>query len=113
MLCKTPIIQIVCERTEISRATYYRWRKEDLSFLDAAEQALNQGIELVNDLAEATLINNIKSNNMTAITYWLSHRKKEYRPKTNTFKLEYGQRLTNEEARAIRRATIDSKLYDE
>ena len=27
-LQKAPIVQIACEKTGISRATYYRWRKE-------------------------------------------------------------------------------------
>ena len=28
-LKKTPIVQVVCEKIGVSRASYYRWRKDD------------------------------------------------------------------------------------
>ena len=31
-LKKNPIIQFVCERSGVSRATFYRWQKEDADF---------------------------------------------------------------------------------
>ena len=70
-LKKAPIIQLVCEKLNIGRATYYRWRTRDKKFAKEADQALLEGKLLINDLAEAKLIGAIKEQNMTAILYWL------------------------------------------
>jgi len=75
---KTPIIQVACEKTGIGRATYYRWRKEDESFRDKSDEALAEGIHLINDLAESQLISAIKDKHMTAIIFWLKHHHKAY-----------------------------------
>jgi len=61
MLKKTPIIQIVCERSNVARATYYRWRKEDPEFAKQADEALSQGTLIINDLAESKLISSIQN----------------------------------------------------
>ena len=50
---KTPIIQIVCEKTWISRATYYRWIKEDKEFAKNSRESLLKWISIMNDLAES------------------------------------------------------------
>ena len=72
-LKKTPIIQVVCEKLEISRATYYRWRKSDTEFARDADEAIATGASLINDLAESQLISAIKDKNLTAIIFWLKH----------------------------------------
>jgi Helix-turn-helix of insertion element transposase len=77
-LRKTPIVQAVCEKLNISRATYYRWRKEDKEFTKTADEALGDGSLLVNDLAESQLISAIKEKNMGAIIYWLRHHHPSY-----------------------------------
>ncbi|GEM_PF-430106 len=71
ILKKTPIVQIACERIGVSRASYYRWRKENVEFAKKSDQALFDGSLLVNDMAESYLINAIKEKNMTAIIFWL------------------------------------------
>lgn len=76
---KTPIIQIACEKTGVSRATYYRWRKSDAKFREESDQALLDGAALVNDMAESQLISAIRSQNMTAIIFWLKHHHKDYK----------------------------------
>jgi predicted DNA binding protein len=80
-LKKTPIIQIVCERTNIARATYYRWRKEDSKFAKLADEAIIEGCLLINDMAESQLISAIKDKNMTAIALWLRNHHKVYTDK--------------------------------
>ena len=52
-LKEMPIIQIACKRVGVSRATYYRWRKEDKEFLRLAEDAMEQGYAFVNDMSES------------------------------------------------------------
>lgn len=78
MLKKTPIIQIVCDKTGVSRATYYRWKKEDATFAKQAEEALDDGAKLVSDLAESQLISAIRSGNLTAIIFWLKYHHPAY-----------------------------------
>ena len=77
-LRKTPIVQLVCEKSGIGRATYYRWRKEDQSFAEMADQALQESVSLINDLAESQLLSSIRDRNMTAIIFWLKYRHKSY-----------------------------------
>jgi len=77
-LKKTPIIQIACEKAGISRATYYRWRKDDKEFDEQAEESLLSGIALINDMAESQLISAIKDKKLTAIIFWLKNRHQNY-----------------------------------
>lgn len=78
---RTPIIQIACEKSGISRATYYRWKKDDPDFREKAEEALMDGESLINDMAESQLISAIRDQNMTAIIFWLKNHHKKYRNK--------------------------------
>src|SRR5688572_4418894 len=88
-LRKTPIVQIACEKTGISRMTYYRWKKEDENFSREADEAMGEGNLLINDLAESQLVAAIKDRNMTAIMNWLRHHHPAY-----TDKLEVTHRNT-------------------
>lgn len=80
-LKKTPIVQVACEKTGVSRATYYRWRKEDPEFADNADIAIDEGLNLINDMAESQLISAIKDRNLTGIIFWLKNHHKNYSPK--------------------------------
>ena len=80
-LKKTPILQFAVERTGISRATYYRMRKESPEFGKAVDDALAEGVLLVNDLSESQLIGLIKDRKFQAISMWLTHNHKKYKPK--------------------------------
>ena len=55
-LSKYPIIQVACEKSGISRATYYRWCDEDDVFFEKAQTQLQKGKDLVNDMAESNII---------------------------------------------------------
>lgn len=78
---KTPIIQLACEKTGVGRATYYRWRREDSEFARNCDDALQESVGLMNDMAESQLLSAIKEKNMTAIIFWLKHRHKGYSTK--------------------------------
>ncbi len=93
-LKKTPIIQIVCERTNIARATYYRWRKEDSKFAKLADEAIIEGCLLINDMAESQLMSAIKDRNMTAIIFWLKSHHKAY---TNKLEIKGNLQYSNED----------------
>ena len=84
LLRKTPIVQIVCERTGVSRATFYRWKEKDKVFAKQADESLTQGSNLINDLAESHLISRIKEQDLTAIIFWLKNHHSQYRNEAKT-----------------------------
>ncbi len=91
-LRKTPIIQLACEKTGISRMTYYRLRRESQKFKRAADEALAQGELLINDLSEGVLISLIKEKNFQAVSLWL----KQHHPKYAA-RLEISGRIEHED----------------
>lgn len=80
-LKKTPIIQMVCEKLNIGRTTFYRWKREDVEFSKACDEAIEDGCLLVNDLAESQLMAAIRDQNMTAIVLWLRTHHPRYKNK--------------------------------
>ena len=105
-LRKTPVVQIVCEKAGVSRASYYRWKKEDKKFAEAADEAMTEGEMLISDLSETQLINLIRSKNFQAIQLWL----KTHNPKYGN-KVEISgnlncsdEELTPEQANIVRQA---------
>ncbi|MBI3633850.1 MAG: hypothetical protein HY226_06220 [Candidatus Vogelbacteria bacterium] len=83
-LRRYPIIQVVCEKSEVSRATYYRWRDENPMFAQAADAAMTEGEEMFNDLAEHQLLSLMKDKHWPSIHYWLNKR----HPKFNQTKVQ-------------------------
>ncbi len=103
-LRKTPIVQIACEKLDISRATFYRWKSEDKEFAVAVDEAMRSGQLLINDLAEAQLIGAIKDRNFAAVTYWLKHHHSDY---TTTIQIKHAlqdETLTPEQEAVVREA---------
>jgi predicted site-specific integrase-resolvase len=92
-LKEIPIIQIVCKKTGISRATYYRWQQEDKDFKRKSRDSLDQGIEFINDMSESQLITLIREKKMPAIAMWLKNNHKRYGFKGR----EYTPVATNED----------------
>ena len=104
-LKKTPIVQITCEKVGIGRATYYRWRKDDKVFSRQADEALSEGVHLMNDMAESQLLSAIKSQNLTAIIFWLKHRHKSY-----TQKFEVTAKIDNPDLTEEQQAMVQKAL---
>lgn len=104
-LKKTPIVQIVCEKSGVGRATYYRWRKEDPEFSRLADQAISEGQLLVNDLAESQLISAIRDKNLSAIVFWLKTHHPSYASKLEiTGKIKHEEQLTPEQEALVMKA---------
>lgn len=81
-----PNVSLACEKVGLSRNTVYRWCREDPEFKARLDEALESGVESVNDLAESKLIANINNGNMRAIQYWLDNNKKTYiKPRAKNF----------------------------
>lgn len=77
---RIPIIEIACKRTGVARSTFYRWVEGDDGFRDEVQQALEKGVDVINDMAESKLINGIKEDRWPAIFFWLRHNHPKYRP---------------------------------
>ncbi|MEX0909914.1 MAG: phBC6A51 family helix-turn-helix protein [Candidatus Paceibacterota bacterium] len=92
ILERTPVVQVACERAGISRATLYRWKKEDKEFAKKANKAIGEGTELVNDMAVSQLISAIKDKNIGAIRFWLQNNDARY-----TNKLEVSANIRRED----------------
>ena len=103
---KTPIVEAACKQIGLPRSTYYRWRKDDEAFAELCDETIELSIGRINDLAESQLINAIKNQNMTAITFWLKHHHGKYR---NRLEIDahiqtVQQELTPEQAEVVARA---------
>lgn len=103
-LKKTPIIQIACEKTGISRMTFYRWKKEDKEFAKAVDESILDGRYVVNDLAEATLVNEIKRNDLKAVIYWLKNHHPDYAATLNLKHTFESDEMTPEQETLVREA---------
>ncbi len=105
-LAKTPIVEVACKQAGVPRSTYYRWRKDDPSFAEACDEAIEHSSDLINDLAESQLINAIKDKSMPAITFWLKHHHKSYKTRIELdAKLQtVQQELTTEQTAIVSRA---------
>ena len=103
---KTPIVEAACKKAGLPRSTYYRWRKDDEDFANLCDETIDLSVGRINDLAESQLINAIKNQNMTAITFWLKHHHGKYR---NRLEIDariqaVQQELTPEQAEVVARA---------
>lgn len=80
-LKKIPIVQVACEKVNLSRNSIYRWRKNDTDFLTAMDEAMKEGEDLVNDMSESQLLSMIKDKEWHAISFWLRHRNPKFKDK--------------------------------
>lgn len=111
-LRKVPIVQVACERVNISRNSIYRWRNDDPKFRAEMDEALTEGDALVSDMSESQLLTLIKEKNWQAISFWLRHRSPRFRDSMDvsvkTAKEE--PELTPEQKKIIRKALNTARL---
>ena len=103
-LQKFPIVQIACEKSGVSRATFYRFCKDDEAFSKKAEEALGVGISMMNDMAETNLLSSIRDKNMSGIAFWLKHRHPAYSTRVQVEATVRDFTLTAEQQALVRRA---------
>lgn len=109
-----PIIEVACNKAGIARATYYRWRKNDSTFTKSADDAINAGVNYINDLAESKLLSEINGGNLTAVLYWLNHRHSAYSNKVEiTTATKQSEKLTPEQQKAVKQALALTGLLKE
>ena len=104
-LHKTPIVQIVCSQSGISRATYYRWIAEDKKFQKDTNEAIRTGELFINDLSESQIITLIKEKNWSAISFWLRHHHAKYADKLRIeANIHNDEKLTPEQKKTVKKA---------
>jgi hypothetical protein len=101
---KVPIVQVACEKTNLSRNTVYRWRKEDITFAKKMDESLASGVSLVSDMGEVQVITLIKEKNWPAIRFWLQHRSDNYKNKLEVTTKKDDGVLTSAQAKIIKQA---------
>ncbi|MFZ2193552.1 MAG: phBC6A51 family helix-turn-helix protein [Candidatus Moraniibacteriota bacterium] len=105
-LAKLPIVQVAVQKAGVSRATYYRWRIADKQFAEDADEAIEEGVQMINDLSESQLISAIKNNNFSAVRFWLQNRHRAYANKVEVFDRDKSdnQELTDEQKKIVEKA---------
>lgn len=112
-LTKVPIVQVACEKTGVSRNSVYKWRKADPAFAKKMDQALIEGVALVNDMGESQLLTLIKEKNYSAIAFWLRHRNDNYKQKLEVRHESIHTDLTDEQKDIINKTlTILKDTYE-
>lgn len=109
-LAHIPIIQVACEKTGLSRNSVYRWRKDDSVFAKKMDEALADGVALVNDMSESQLLNLIKEKNWPAISFWLKHRNDNYKNKLEITTKDDPEELTPAQAKVVKQALKLAKI---
>ena len=109
-LARIPIIQVACEKTGLSRNSVYRWRREDVAFAKKMDEALAEGVALVNDMSESQLLNLIKEKNWPAISFWLRHRNDNYKNKLEITTKNDSEELTPAQAKVVKQALKLAKI---
>lgn len=109
-LARIPIIQVACEKTGLSRNSVYRWRKEDTAFAKRMDEAIAEGVALVNDMSESQLLNLIKEKNWPAISFWLKHRNDNYKNKLEITTKDDPEELTPAQAKVVKQALKLAKI---
>jgi len=104
---KTPIIEAACKAVGLPRSTFYRWCKNDPEFAEQCDEVIEQSVGRINDLAESQLINAIKNQNMSAITFWLRHHHRSYR---NRVEVEANLQAIQQELTPEQTALIEKAL---
>lgn len=77
-LSEMPIVEAACKKAGVSRASYYRWLKEDDDFRRDVERAIHEGDDRINGLAESKVVSKIQDGDMRAIVFWLNNRSPRY-----------------------------------
>lgn len=106
-----PIIQPACDRCGISRSTLYRWKSKDKKFSDKIDKAIDEGRQLVCELAESKLMLAIKEDNLRAIFFWLKNNDVRYSDKLEvrgTVSTSYV--LSSEQEASIKKALLLSGI---
>jgi len=88
-LIKEGNIFVACAKVGINRTTPYQWEKKNKKFKKQFREAIRIGRANTCDIAEHTLMINVKKGKMEAIKYQLSHNSPRYKPKRTNVVIEH------------------------
>ena len=133
-LRKIPIVQVACEKVDVSRNTVYRELSEfvsfklphgglalwlevcpaidmnkllkDAEFAKAMDEALVDGEAVVNDMSESQLLSKIKNGEWPPIAFWLRKRHPKFKDRLEIIGTLQGpqEELTPEEEAVVKEA---------
>lgn len=72
-LKESPVVKLACNKAGVSRQSHYRWMQESSHYKSSVEDAIEQGVALINDMAETQLHVGIQSGEFKFIKYWMDH----------------------------------------
>jgi len=99
-LLVNPIISIACKKAGVSKATFYRWQKIFPKFSNQCSLSRMMGIDNINDLAESSLIKNIREGDFKSTKFWLETNHPAYKSNNSNFTYDF-QKLLDENARLV------------
>lgn len=105
-LKKSPIIEVACQKTGIARSTFYRWKTGSKAFAKKVDEALEEGTNLINEVAESMLISAIQDKNMSGIMFWLRNRHPEFKTRVEVTTKHEDKELTKEQKELIKQAIL-------
>lgn len=82
-------VLVSCTRVGIDRSTTYRWAKQDKKFSKEFKEAIRMGRANACDIAEHSLMINVKKGKTEEIKYVLSHNHPQYKPKKTKVLIEH------------------------
>lgn len=81
MIAEMPFVNQACKKAGISRATFYRWKKDNPEFREGVKKALSEGRENIAEIAEVMLMKRVRDGDMNAIKFALTHNSERYKQK--------------------------------
>jgi ACT domain-containing protein len=73
LLKEVPLVTYACQKLNIPKSTFYKWKDIDLKFKEDVDLAINLGRSTVNDMAISQLMKKINDGETVAIIFWLKH----------------------------------------
>lgn len=80
-----PFVSFAAKKSGISRATIYRWMKDNPEFKKAMDDASEEGRLQCNDIAEMALMKQVKAGSLPAIKFFLTNNHEKYIPKRSIY----------------------------
>lgn len=81
ILEEVPFVSNACKKANFSKATFYRWYKDNKDFRKAVDKAQEMGRKNLSDLGESVLVKKMKEGDMRAVRLFLEHNNQRYIPK--------------------------------
>lgn len=72
-LKEVPLVTYACQKLNIPKSTFYKWKEIDLKFKEDVDIAINLGRSTVNDMAISKLMKKINDGETVPIIFWLKH----------------------------------------